>query len=810
MAKLKTFQSVLNAGELNPLLLGRLDVGRYKNGLELCRNAIPLVTGGAMRRPGGRYVTKAKGTGTAGSKIRFKAIGITVNGILKWYMVEFTDQVLRFYVDGELITTDGTTPYEVTSPYAGADLAMINMEIREGELYLFHGDYQPRKLSRTTDTGWTLASINFQKIPYFRPKGTDDLTITPTSISGDVDLTASADLFVAGMVGSRFNINNGIVVIESVTSTTAASGTYEKRIDVPNQTTRIVNTITLDIDPTSMIGNQSVVIEFTTARTDSDSGELELTTSVNIPESLPSGISATLTQVEETSSSLETYIDTVTVVIDPTAMSGSETVEISCYGQMRNYEDTITVRTVASESEGGTTTETKTVSTVAFNSSADVTNSDETNITITEEKAVTKVTGLEPDYEWTVEAWGDLYGWPQSVTFFQQSMYVAGTKSQPTVLWKSKTGEDYLLNFESGTDDDDGMALTIAQATTPVKNLNADEFILIFTEAEEPSLSSSSGSAITPTDFSIRIRTNYGSKAEATPIRAGIDMFFVTASGRGLRCFQYNLEKDRFIAPDMGVYGAHLLDEGAGIAEMIYVREPIPSIWARCENGCLLTFTYDPDQDVMAWARSTFSGELKAIEKIPSPSTGKDQIWIAVERDSETFIEVLDYSLNTDSAITDSDETGKATWDGLDHLEGYTVDILADGLVAKQQTVTNGEITLSYDANEIEVGLHYQTIIKDLPPYIEGGVGGSATCTNALVLLHKSKGCSINGENIPFRQFGDNLLDQSLPEFTGWKKATIASGWAQDGTTMQVEIIQDQPLPLTVLAIAKEVAVNVG
>jgi len=808
MAKLKTFQSVLNAGELNPLLLGRLDVGRYKNGLEKCRNAIPLVTGGATRRPGSRFVNKAKGSGVAGSKVRFKALGITVAGMLKWYLVELTDQVLRFYVDGDLITTDGTTPYEVESPYAGDDLAAIKMEVREGELYLFHGDYQPRKLSRTADTDWTLGLVNFQKIPYFRPKNTADLTITPTTISGDVDLTASDDLFVSGMVGARFNINNGIVIIESVTSATEASGTFEKRIDVPNQTTRITNTVTVDIDPTDMVGDQSVVLTFTTARTDADSGELELTTSVIIPETLPAGVSATLTQVQETASSLEAYIDTITISVDPTAMSGAESVEIVCYGQMRNYDETITVRSY--EDEESFTFETKTFSTVAFNSSVVIANSDPDHATATAEKVSIRVTGLEPDYKWTVESWGTFYGWPKAVTFFQQSMYVAGTKSQPTVAWKSKTGEDNLLNFEVGTADDEGMALTIAQATTPINNLNADEFVLIFTESEEPALSSNSGGAITPTDFNIKIRTNYGSKLEAIPIRAGIDMFFVTASGRGLRCFQYNLEKDRFIAPDFGVYGAHLLDDGGGIAEIIYVREPVPSIWARCEDGTLLVFTYDPDQDVMAWSFSSFSGEVKAFEKIPSPATGKDQVWIAVERDAETFVEVLEWELNTDSAVTENDATGKITWGGFDHLEGYTVDVLADGLVAKQQVVSSGEITLDYAAKTIEVGLHYQTLIKDLPPYIEGGVGGSATCTNAMVLLHKSKGCKVNGEEIPFRRFGDNLLDQGLQEFTGWKKVTLATGWAKDGSTMQVEITQDQPLPLTVLAIAKEVAVNVG
>lgn len=70
MAKL--IKNSFNAGELSPLLDGRTDIAKYYNGCSQMVNAIPLSQGGATKRPGTRYVAKAK-YGTRKSRlIRFE------------------------------------------------------------------------------------------------------------------------------------------------------------------------------------------------------------------------------------------------------------------------------------------------------------------------------------------------------------------------------------------------------------------------------------------------------------------------------------------------------------------------------------------------------------------------------------------------------------------------------------------------------------------------------------------------------------------------------------------------------------------
>lgn len=56
------------------------------------------------------------------------------------------------------------------------------------------------------------------------------------------------------------------------------------------------------------------------------------------------------------------------------------------------------------------------------------------------------------------------------------------------------------------------------------------------------------------------------------------------------------------------------------------------------------------------------------------------------------------------------------TFSGLDHLEGCTVEILADGSVLPTQVVTNGAITLTIAASQVLAGLGYTAEFSTLPP----------------------------------------------------------------------------------------------
>ena len=63
MAKLWTFQSNLNKGELDPTAVGRIDLQAYYNGLRTATNVLALPQGGMKKRPGTEFLEVALGNG---------------------------------------------------------------------------------------------------------------------------------------------------------------------------------------------------------------------------------------------------------------------------------------------------------------------------------------------------------------------------------------------------------------------------------------------------------------------------------------------------------------------------------------------------------------------------------------------------------------------------------------------------------------------------------------------------------------------------------------------------------------------------
>lgn len=90
--------------------------------------------------------------------------------------------------------------YTVVTPYVTADLFQLKFAQSADVLYIAHPGYQPRKLSRTAHTSWTLTVIPFLDGPYL-PTNVETTTLTPSAATGaGITLTASA---VTGINGGQ-------------------------------------------------------------------------------------------------------------------------------------------------------------------------------------------------------------------------------------------------------------------------------------------------------------------------------------------------------------------------------------------------------------------------------------------------------------------------------------------------------------------------------------------------------------------------------------------------------------------------------
>ena len=199
---------------------------------------------------------------------------------------------------------------------------------------------------------------------------------------------------------------------------------------------------------------------------------------------------------------------------------------------------------------------------------------------------------------------------------------------------------------------------------------------------------------------------------------------------------------------------------------------------------------------------------FESVSCIPHTTENRDEVWVSVKRTingaTKRFVEYMDPDIDVDSGLTHSG-AAKATFPGLKHLIGESVQIVGDSAVFPSATVADdgtgdGTITISQSVTSASIGLGYTTTIKPSRPEVVSQTGSSMTrhkrWNRIAVRLKDSTGVLVNGDRIPFRSSADEM-DQGVGLFNG-DKIISNLGWDRDG---YITITQDQPLPLSVLAI---------
>lgn len=203
MSRVSPLLSTFNAGEWSPNLYGRTDLGRYANACKRMENFIPLVQGAATRRPGTRFVSRTKSDGI----VRLIPFEFSIS---QAYAIEAGDHYFRFYMNGGRIESAPGVAYEIATPYAAADLDRLKWAQSADVLYLCHPRLQPRKLTRTGHTSWTLSGLEAVDGPYVEPNTDGARTLTPSATTGTITITASGFApFTAGDVGRVVRIKIG-------------------------------------------------------------------------------------------------------------------------------------------------------------------------------------------------------------------------------------------------------------------------------------------------------------------------------------------------------------------------------------------------------------------------------------------------------------------------------------------------------------------------------------------------------------------------------------------------------------------------
>ena len=129
MARVAAQLSNFTAGELSPRLDGRNDLAKYSAGCATVENMVIYPHGAAARRPGTTYVAEVRDSSKSTRLIPFEF------STTQTYILEFSDQKIRFYRDNGRILSGGSA-YEITSPYLEAELFDIKFAQSADIMYI--------------------------------------------------------------------------------------------------------------------------------------------------------------------------------------------------------------------------------------------------------------------------------------------------------------------------------------------------------------------------------------------------------------------------------------------------------------------------------------------------------------------------------------------------------------------------------------------------------------------------------------------------------------------------------------------------
>ena len=692
-----------------------------------------------------------------------------------------------------LTSSSTTTILEIATPYLTADLFDLKFENSADVMFISHPAYEERRLSRLSDTSWTLEVAALKTGP-FRDQNTDTAkTISASATTGSVTLTATGHSpFVIGSV-------NGHEPSGSEATSKSQTGALFKLIHASN---------------TPSISGFLVTNDAT------DNSTAELT--------VPKGITWDIT----TNGTWGTAADSATIQLQRE------------YGNSGVWESVLTVTSAANRNivtdgtEDFADAQYRVSVTEAGGDASEVdiqlSIRDTSHIGIVQITSVTSTTvavgtvvqalgATDSTHRWSEGSFSNRRGWPIDVTISsEERLTFTGNVSEPLTIWGSFIGD--FTDFALGVDDDSAIQFTLVGSgqQNRIRWTVAKDAMILGTNGGEHLLGASKNEeALTPTNVKAKLQTTYGSEDVAAQI-VNQAVLFLQRGGKKIREFLYNFQADAHKADDLTVFAGQVT--GDGIVDMAFQRTPDPILWCVRTDGQLAIMNYERDQNVFSWARmfttdSTANSVIESVAVIYGGARSEDEVWISVlrqinsldSRSIERFaVRELPSSPSNwkflDSYITAT--PAGTTVSGLDHLEGETVQVLGDGVVQTETTAgdfivgggakATGVITVPLGLTTVQVGLGYTSTIVPMDIDLEGlGLAVTTRINRTFVNVHDTVGGKIGPDT---SHLEDIVIGTTLT--TGFKKVSIPGGYKRD---TDITIQQTQPLPMTVLGLTHDI-----
>lgn len=428
---------------------------------------------------------------------------------------------------------------------------------------------------------------------------------------------------------------------------------------------------------------------------------------------------------------------------------------------------------------------------------------------------------ITPDVSKTPPLLNDPYtsanNFPGEVSYFQGRRWFAATNNKPQNVNATRSGTESNMTFSIPSRDSDQLAFKIAsrQANT-IRHLVPLSDLLILTSGGEWHLSLPSNGVITPSTIDPRQDGSIGA-SNVRPVTTSTSVIYAQDRGGRVREMQFSWQQQNYKTDDISIMAPHYFDAYT-IKQMAFSRAPQPIAWIVRSDGTMLGLTTVAEHQVSAWHSHTTDGTFESCCVVPEGS--EDVLYVivnrtingrtvrAVERLRSRLFTNLAHAFFVDCGLT-YDSTPATTITGAWHLEGKTVNILADGAVVTPQVVANGSITLPQAASVVSFGLPITAKLKTLPVVLEAqamGQGMNKNVNASYLRVNESSSIFAGPTYNKLTEVRQRTTeDYGTPPnvITGEKRLTFKPSWNADGS---VCVQQTNPLPITVLSMALEVA----
>jgi hypothetical protein len=683
---------------MSEYMAGRTDIGKYYNACSKLINGTLLPHGGVVKRSGTEFIAQAP------NKANLLPFEFSVDDSL---VLEFSNLLIRFYKDSDRvyetaidilssteddpveITTDGAhgfandewvtiegiatatslndktyqvtvidadefslqdlqgndvdgtgigvgaggtvkRVYQIVSPFTSAESFEIHYTQSADVMYIAHEDHPPQKLSRLGDTNWTIADVDFISGPFLTENLDDTNTFVftrtggtvaangyfPTGATGTLEATGHTPfLGTANDVGTVWQLNT--------TRTDNTNSTQD------NNTNAVPTTLT---NAVKVLGDFTFDVSVFTAGTDSaklwrkeGNGEW---------------------QEERTFTAATVY--TATEEIPETY-----------------YAFSFSVNTIK-----GTLTAKNQVNKGVVMVTAAVDTNTATVIVVDAVQQAGATASSPSTSMWAEGAWGKFRGYPRTVSFFEDRLWWASSTNNPDTLWGSKDGlyEDH--SFTSlGLATDAIIAPLKDNESSQVQWMQARQVMAVGAANKEYRFGNPDpDKAVTPEVGGAKStpQTSYGSSG-IQPVILNDAIFFFQRQGRKLRAMKFDSITENFTADDATRLSNTIFESPP--TRMAVQRVPDSIIWIVREDGVLVSFTYEPVEEVSGWGThltqndtgvETQKGFFESIAIIHGST--EDEVWVSVRRtiDGNTvryiekfgtrFFDQVDEALMLDSA----------------------------------------------------------------------------------------------------------------------------------------------------------------